>query len=102
MLRGAFPKFLNQGSKGPAVTILQAFLWGALDDQEGIETLIPDGDYGPTTARFVSALQENLGIGIDGNFGPETRARVKSVYNYDFDAIPMCAVTCFPETVGPK
>ena len=64
-----FPEFLNYGSQGPAVALLQCLL----KDRELNDKIIVDGDYGPETARGVRELQTQLGVEQDGHFGPETR-----------------------------
>ncbi len=79
-----FPEYMQKGSRGPCVTILQAFLAGsALSD----ERLVFDQHYGEVTASRVKFVQKVLGMTeVDGNFGPATRAAVKDRYHFDFEA----------------
>lgn len=76
------PEYMDQGSHGPDVTILHAFLIGAGYG----ERIVIDLDYGEETAKAVNSLQVDRGIDADGNFGPKTRAMVKSDYSFDFAA----------------
>ena len=73
---------MQAGSKGPHVTLLHAFLCGA-GFGNGIVT---DGEYGEVMAGCVMALQDKLSLESDGFFGPATRAKVKEVYGFDFEA----------------
>jgi lysozyme len=59
---------LRIGDRGPAVAELQQKLVAA-----GY-TLAVDGDFGPQTARAVSAFQADEGLAVDGIAGPETMA----------------------------
>ena len=68
-----FPTYLNKGSRGPAVVVLQLLLLAMNESDE----VVPDGDYGEKTAQAVASFQEQEGMeghDIDGNFGPKTRA----------------------------
>lgn len=76
------PEYMELGSRGPHVSILHAFLFGALYGQ----SLVLDQDYGGETTKAVNCLQVDQGVGADGNFGPETRKMVKSDFSFDFAA----------------
>jgi peptidoglycan hydrolase-like protein with peptidoglycan-binding domain len=65
-----FQKYLDMGSKGPAVVVLQLLLKAAGYNSSAI---VPDGDYGEQTAAGVRELQKHHGIEVDGHFGPDTR-----------------------------
>lgn len=65
-----FPTFLNKGSKGPPVALLQCLL---IDRGCNSDNITVDGDYGEETAKGVFELQKELGVEADGNFGPQTR-----------------------------
>ena len=100
-----FPKYMQQGSRGPLVTLLQVFLCGvrgSLDVE--IKDLIFDGEYGDVTANLVNAFQVEHGLEADGHFGPATRAVVKEEYGFDFEAaaktIP--GMTSFHQPGGSK
>ena len=65
-----FPEFLNQGSKGPAVALLQCLL---INGKFNSHRIIVDGEYLKETAEGVRQCQAQLCVEQDGNFGPETR-----------------------------
>lgn len=95
-----FPKYLNKGSKGPAVALLQCLL---KDRGCNMENIVVDGDYGEQTARGVAELQTLLGIEPDGNFGPATRkALVDDDGGLDVNSILAAAFTGKTLTVGPE
>ena len=74
-----FPEYLNQGSEGPAVAVLQLILVAAglgYSSRTIVNEIIVDGQYGDVTAQAVRKLQRDLGVTEDGNFGPETREAV--------------------------
>lgn len=76
------PKYMQKGSKGPHVTILQAFLCGA-----GASLDIKfDQEYGNVTAAAVAEFQTTNGFEVDGNFGPATRDAAKNNFGFDFEA----------------
>lgn len=81
-----FPEYLNQGSEGPAVAVLQIMLktWGL--DQDN--TLLIDGVYGERTAKAVADLQAEQGVDADGNFGPQTRKAFAKASGIDVNTIP--------------
>lgn len=62
---------LKPGSSGQQVKELQAYLigWGY-----GVAV---DGDFGPKTLTAVKAFQRDTHIGIDGEVGPITRAKLR-------------------------
>ena len=87
MAKMLFPPFLQQGSKGAAVDVLHIILC-ALGFGVDIQR---DGDYGELTMRAVRGLQIHLGFrgdDVDGNFGPETRAKLKEKMGIDVDVSP--------------
>lgn len=100
-----FPEYLNAGSRGPAVVALQLFLLGGYN-----AAITPSGDYDEHTVTGVKALQSELGLdgvgdGVDGHFGPGTRAELKRQYGFDIDALPADifvgeTVAVFPEGVS--
>ena len=59
---------LTNGSKGDVVKSVQALLNGKFN-QVGVKV---DGDYGPVTAAAVEAVQHYLGLKVDGVTGPAT------------------------------
>lgn len=81
-----FPEFLNKGSEGPAVAVLQLILRIAYTDV-GSELEV-DGVYGEKTAEAVKTLQEELGVDADGDFGPATRQVLKEQWSMDVNALP--------------
>jgi hypothetical protein len=64
---------LRQGSKGPAVTRLQerlVKLYPAYAQTLG--KLVVDGDFGPTTHKWVCEFQKRSRLPVDGVVGPNT------------------------------
>lgn len=86
----AYDLSLQQGTNGLPVVLLQFFLLGG---GYNVDELIPDGDYGEKTAMAVRYLQAELGVTKDGNFGPQTRAALKSRKDVDFDLLLQAALT---------
>lgn len=62
---------LRQGSRGPAVEILQELLVDS-----GAQITV-DGDFGPATRRAVVAAQRALGESPDGVVGPKTAGKLE-------------------------
>ncbi len=91
-----FPKFLNKGSDGPAVMMLQSWLLLL-----GFVEVQMDGYYGDVTAAAVSGLQHNMGVEVDGNFGPDTRKAFLKWHRIDVDAIPASKMAGKTNGVGP-
>ena len=70
-MNSLFPQpYLNIGSRGPAVVVLQLMLLALRYNPK----IVPDGDYGEETAQAVRELQADFELEQDGNFGPNTRA----------------------------
>lgn len=82
-----FPACLEEGSTGPAVSVLQILLVGWRLNR----SLRPDGVYGKETALAVVRLQSELGLkgdSINGKFDPSTKQAIKDGYGVDFDNLP--------------
>lgn len=82
-----FPEYLNQGSSGRAVVLLQLMLLFAGYNRN----IMADGQYGNETAQGVKNLQMTLGFtgeDVDGHFGPRTRIALCTQQGIDIDAIP--------------
>jgi hypothetical protein len=70
-----FPPYLQLGSSGPAVFVLQLILQAM-----GRTPIVVNGKFDSVTEDRVKELQEILGFtgsNVDGCFGPATRARLK-------------------------
>lgn len=63
---------LKQGSKGPDVTALQTTLKELGFDPKGV-----DGNFGPGTKAAVIAFQQSKGLKTDGKVGPRTMAALQ-------------------------
>lgn len=85
------PPYLDFGSEGPAVLVIQVWLRGVLGHLGKILRVPINGLYDELTAEAVQVLQrERLGFtgkDIDGNFGPKTRKAIKEDIGIDFDEI---------------
>lgn len=94
-----FPEYLNRGSEGSGVAVLQWFLLG-----NGCLNVIPDGIYGHETAEAVKQLQRDLGVDPDGNFGPATKRAFMAQRGVDLGSFlkkPLIQkTTCAPESAG--
>jgi peptidoglycan hydrolase-like protein with peptidoglycan-binding domain len=64
------PPLLQQGSSGPVVAHLQAFLNKA--NPPASPALATDGQFGPLTKHAVEAYQAAHGVGADGIVGDKT------------------------------
>lgn len=74
---------LKQGSSGPAVQDLQQKLKGLGFDPNGV-----DGNFGPGTKAAVIAFQQSKGLQADGAAGPATMAALLSAEGGASDAAP--------------
>ena len=85
--RKLFPQFLDEGSNGPAVFLLQLLIRAIGNNLSA--SVIADGDYtiGGKTGDWVANLQMRHGITKDRNFGPETRAAFLEETGIDVDLI---------------
>ena len=96
-----FPKYLNKGSRGPAVVLLQILLVAMGHNRGKIHV---DGDYGEQTAVGVKSLQQEMGIPegeCDGNFGPRTRSVFLTKTGIGVDIITSDLFVGRTEGVGP-
>lgn len=64
----ATESILREGSRGQDVVALQRDL-----QELGYDPVYVDGQYGPLTAGAVRAFQQDSGLVVDGEVGPETR-----------------------------
>lgn len=64
---------LKQGSTGPAVSALQAFL---NKNYPLYSKLTVDGNFGPATKAVVEQFQKRSGLAVDGIVGPATHAKL--------------------------
>lgn len=76
------PKYMQKGSSGLAVTLLQVFLCGYGRGRE----FVFDEEYGEVTAKAVRGFQLDNKLEPDGNFGPATREKAREKYHFDFEA----------------
>ena len=87
-----FPEYLNKGSKGGAVALLQVgLLMGGFSSR-----IVVDGDYGEETAIGVKVLQAHIGFAgndVDGNFGPATRQRLLEKRGININALQLAMFT---------
>lgn len=89
-MKNEVPRYMNEGSEGPHVTVLQAFL-------KAITLLGPDGtgllgrdivfdmQYGRVTSDALAVLQAHHDLEADGHCGPDTRQLMKDAYNFDIE-----------------
>ena len=85
-MKKLFPQpYLQSGSFGPAVVVLQAML---ICLGYNSKKIIADGDYGEETKQGVIDFQKALKLEPDGNFGPNTRAAFLEKTGIDVNRIP--------------
>lgn len=65
-------RFLSEGQSGGEILRLQRFINRAADVYPGIPRVAEDGEFGPSTAAAVRAIQEANGIAPSGAVGPVT------------------------------
>jgi peptidoglycan hydrolase-like protein with peptidoglycan-binding domain len=63
---------LAETNDSSAVTVLQQTLNACYGDD-----LAEDGDFGPATQAAVEAMQADIGVSVDGIYGPNTRTAMK-------------------------
>ena len=69
-----FPNYMCEGSKGPHIVVLGAFLAGKIFPPSDF---VPDQDYGPNIKGMVSAYQIINGVTFENGCGPKTLAMMK-------------------------
>jgi hypothetical protein len=79
---GQVPKFMGEGSEGPHVSLLHAFLAG----QNLSDGLKYDAGFGKVTTINLKKFQKRNNLEEDGCFGPESRALTKNRFNFDFES----------------
>ena len=84
MFQHLFPEYLNKGSHGQAVAVLQLLLV----THRLVDDLLIDGEYGPLTAEAVRRIQEKYGLEQDGHFGPDTRSAFTKEIGFHVNSIP--------------
>lgn len=93
-----FPPYLDKGSEGWPVVLLQCWL---IDNGYNADNIVVDGKYGEQTAEGVRQLQEDRELETDGNFGPATRKAIVKLGGIDFNSIPASAFSRPTIVVGP-
>jgi len=85
-MKKLFPQpYLQSGSFGPAVVVLQAML---ICLGYNSEKIVANGDYGEETKQGVIDFQKAVKLEPDGNFGPNTRAAFLDITGIDVNEIP--------------
>ena len=80
------PGYMQKGSRGPHVTLLQGFLCGVLRGSVTPKQLVYDQDYGEVTVQMVREFQVDHQLEVDGHWGPKTRGVAREEHNFDFEA----------------
>ena len=98
-----FPPFLNAGSYGDAVTVLQILLIVIDPECHGLEVT---GIHAGWSVKAVKRLQIRLGFtgkDVNGNFGPGTRAALKEELGMDVDCVPVpkSVLVDYTQWMGP-
>jgi peptidoglycan hydrolase-like protein with peptidoglycan-binding domain len=96
--------YMEKGSKGPAVAVLQIILitsgWGF---DYGV---VIDGDFGERTEQALMGFQRSTGLEADGKCGPMTRAKLSEITGVDINALSAAVFTgktvLVPPTPWPK
>ncbi len=99
------PKYLEKGSKGPAVVPLLAFLvgWGFgwCEVPDGFKA---DDELGELGMKLIAKYQEDNGLSVEGGCGPQMRANLLD-HGFDFELAACSAgsdLTTFVQPDGTK
>ena len=90
--KNKFPLYMCEGSTGPAVNLLLAFLAGVemsgrlILDLSGNLRIIPDSEFGEMARMAISKLQQLFGLQPTGDFDQILRNELKSRFGFDFEA----------------
>lgn len=82
----SIPPYMQKGSTGPVVTVLQVFLCGVLKGSQTPRQIVYDQNYGAITAQLVREFQTVNQLEVTGNWNPETSGCAKREYSFDFEA----------------
>jgi len=93
-----FPEYLDQGSAGAAVVVLQALFLGSEFEDSDFPIEI-NGLYADSLIKAIENFQEKHSMGIDGNCGPDTRRAIERRFGVDLNQVPYFSHTKakFPE-----
>ena len=80
-----FHRELRKGDQGEDVKFLQRLLFGV---HAAVPGMAADGVFGDYTHHALVRAQEALKLPVTGAFDKATRAVFKSIYSFDFDAVP--------------
>ena len=95
---GQFPEVLEEGQRGPYISLLQYQLNYIAEYENLIEPIEVDGIFGPKTAAAVEAFQRAYGIEPTGVVDEATYVRLFDVYYSIINSIPD---TLFENTARP-
>ena len=90
--KNKFPLHMCEGSVGPAVNLLLAFLAGIemsgrlILDLSGQLGVVCDSEYGDKARNAVSRLQQLIGHQPKGDFDKVVQNQLKSRFGFDFEA----------------
>lgn len=75
-----YPEFLEEGSTGRGVLVLQYYLSYISDYLPTVPAVAIDGTFGPATRQAVEAFQKTYGLTVDGVVGEDTWNQIYNVY----------------------
>lgn len=87
-----YQKYLNKGSQGAAVDHLIATM-GAANAANPDHPLIADGDYGNALGEAVALFQDQNGLEVDGNAGPDFRKAWHAKHGLDLNKVEGTGLT---------
>ena len=99
-----FPKYMEKGSRGPAVNIILLILvvYAREVEDMSLHRIECDSVLGDNGVFWVKSFQKAHNLEADGGVGPDTRTFLKERYHLDFEAVARASggITVFVQPDG--